>query len=58
MICRICKVPMVSGTTYEHRNGRDTAKRYDECPNCHDKKYNNSPNFQETLHNKMKKYFL
>ena len=42
-------VPMGTGTTYEHKNGRNTAKRYDECPKCHDKKYNNSSNFQESL---------
>ena len=49
MICGRCMVVMKSGTTYEHKNGQDTAKRYDECPKCHDKRYNNAPNFQESL---------
>ena len=49
MICGRCMVVMKSGTTYEHKNGQDTAKRYDKCPKCHDKKYNNVPNFQESL---------
>lgn len=49
MLCKYCRVVMKTGTSYQHKNGRDTAKRYDECPKCHDKKYNNSPNFQELL---------
>lgn len=49
MICGRCMVVMKSGTSYEHKNGQDTAKRYDECPKCHDKRYNNAPNFQESL---------
>lgn len=24
-------------------------RRYDECPKCHEKVFNNAPNFQETL---------
>ena len=40
---------MKSGTTYEQRNGSGSSKRYDECPKCHDKRYNNAPNFQESL---------
>ena len=49
MLCKRCMVVMKSGTTYEHKNGQDSAKRYDECPKCHDKKYNNTLNFQESL---------
>lgn len=49
MICGRCMVVMKSGTTYEQRNGKGSSKRYDECPKCHDKRYNNSPNFQESL---------
>ena len=40
---------MKSGTSYEQRNGKGSSKRYDECPKCHDKRYNNSLNFQESL---------
>lgn len=49
MTCGRCMVVMKSGTTYEHKNGQDSAKRYDECPKCHDKRYNNAANFQESL---------
>lgn len=51
MLCRKCMVVMKSGTSYEQKkndNGRGY-KRYDECPKCHDKVYNSSLNFQETL---------
>lgn len=56
MLCNRCMVVMKSGTSYQHKNGRDTAKRYDECPKCHDKKYNNSPNFQDMLVNASQKH--
>lgn len=56
MLCNKCKVMMKSGTTYEQKNGHDTAKRYDECPKCHDKKYNNLPNFQELLVSEVQKH--
>lgn len=46
---------MATGTTYEHKNGKHSAKRYDECPKCHYKKYNNSPNFQDVLVNAAQK---
>lgn len=49
MICRTCNVVMKSGTSYDHKNGKSSSKRYDECPKCHFKKYNNSTNFQELL---------
>ena len=49
-------VVMKSGTSYQHKNGRDTAKRYDECPKCHDQKYNNLPNFQDALVNAAQKH--
>lgn len=49
MICGRCMVVMKSGTTYEHKNDQDTAKRYNECPKCHEKRYNSAPNFQESL---------
>ena len=41
---------MKSGTTYEQKNGSGSSKRYDECPKCHDKRYNKAPNFHELLH--------
>jgi len=47
MICGICKVNMRCGTTYE--KGENNRKRFDECPLCHNRKYNNSVNFQEFL---------
>lgn len=56
MLCNRCMVVMKSGTSYQYKNGSDTAKRYDECPKCHDKKYNNSPNFQELLVSAAKKH--
>lgn len=54
MICKYCKVQMVQGTSYENSDGRHHAKRYDECPKCHNRKYNNSVNFQEVLVNTFK----
>ena len=49
MLCNRCMVVMKSGTSYEQTNGRGYSRRYDECPKCHDKRYNNSLNFQESL---------
>ena len=54
MLCNRCKVIMKPGTSYEQRKGGHTAKRYDECPKCGDRKYNNSSNFQEILVNEFK----
>ncbi len=44
----------ITGTTYHkkknrHNQDKPTYKRYNECPKCHDKAYNNSDNFQEIL---------
>lgn len=50
MLCNRCRVVMKSGTTYEQKNGSGSSKRYDECPKCHDKRYNKVPNFHELLH--------
>lgn len=47
MICEKCMVVMKSGTSYQQSNGKNTARRYDECPKCKTRKYNNQPNFQE-----------
>lgn len=49
MICERCHVVMKSGTSYENRKGRSSRRRFDECPMCHDKKYNNGTNFQEMI---------
>lgn len=38
---------MKNGTSYENRKGRNNKKRFMECPKCHDRRYNNSMNFQE-----------
>lgn len=42
---------MKTGTSYQQKkNDKDKGwKRYNECPKCHMKLYNNSPNFQEVL---------
>lgn len=42
---------MKPGTSYEHKKDGSGKgyKRYDECPKCHEKVFNNSPNFQEFL---------
>lgn len=50
MLCDRCRVVMKSGTTYEQRNGRGSSRRYDECPMCHEKRYNKASNFHEVLH--------
>jgi len=42
---------MKPGTSYEQKKdgNRKGYKRYEECPKCHEKIFNNSPNFQELL---------
>ena len=51
MWCRDCNVVMKTGTSYQQKkNDRDKGwKRYNECPRCHTKLYNNPSNFQEVL---------
>lgn len=49
MICERCMVVMKSGTLYQQYNGKNIARRYDECPKCKARKYNNQPNLQETF---------
>lgn len=41
----------ITGTTYKQRKNKSDKgyKRYNECPKCGDRVYNNSPNFQEVL---------
>lgn len=51
MLCKRCMVVMKSGTSYgqkKNSNGKGY-RRFDECPKCHERFFNNSPNFQETL---------
>lgn len=55
MICKICNVHMISGTSYE----MGISRRFDECPKCHFRKYNKGINMQESRienKNKKKKY--
>lgn len=50
MLCRRCMEVMRSGTLYEQKNRSNKGyRRYNECPKCHEKVFNNSPNFQEYL---------
>lgn len=47
MLCRDCKVLMKPGTRYERKDGKIVTRRFDRCPKCFFKKYNNSPNPQK-----------
>lgn len=47
MICERCHVMMKNGTSYENRKGRNNKTRFMECPKCHNRRYNNSMNFQD-----------
>ena len=52
MLCSDCNVVMgITGTTYEKKkNNRDRGyRRFNKCPKCKKKIYNNSDNFQEHL---------
>lgn len=49
MFCNRCIVLMKSGTSYKQMHGEYTAQRYNECPKCKCKTYENLPNFQVTL---------
>lgn len=40
---------MIPGTRYDEVNGKKMAKRYNECPKCHFRKYNNGKNRQEKV---------
>lgn len=52
MLCKVCNIQMISGTSYEEKNGKKVAKRYDECPKCYFRKYNNGKNLQENKNEK------
>ncbi len=50
MICKKCMTVMETGTTYEqNKNGKHSARRYNECKKCGDRVYTNEPNFQECI---------
>lgn len=57
MFCRICNVLMNSGTEYKKKKDDNDKgyKRYNKCPKCHTKIYNNSQNFQDVMREAMKK---
>lgn len=58
MLCRKCKQPMsVSGTTYEPKKNKGDKgyRRYNECPNCHYRKYHDGINFQEEMNKAIQK---
>lgn len=58
MWCRKCNVIMdMSGTSYRIKENKDDRgyRRYDECPSCHYRKYNNGLNFQEVMNREMQK---
>lgn len=40
---------MISGTSYENKDGMKVATRYNECPKCHFRKYNSGKNLQEKV---------
>lgn len=47
----------ISGTSYHRKENRNDKgyKRYDECPSCHYRKYNNGLNFQEIMNKEIQK---
>lgn len=47
----------ISGTSYHKKENRNDKgyKRYDECPSCHYRKYNNGLNFQEIMNKEIQK---
>ena len=57
MFCKICNVLMNSGTEYKKKKDDNDKgyKRYNQCPRCHTKIYNKSPNFQDVMREAMKK---
>ena len=47
----------ISGTSYESKKNKEDKgyQRYDECPGCHYRKYNNGLNFQEVMNREVQK---
>lgn len=58
MWCKKCNIIMsISGTSYRPKENKDDKgyRRYDECPSCHYRKYNNGLNFQEVMNKEIQK---
>lgn len=45
---------MKPGTTYEVKDKRGISRRFDECPKCCFRKYNNGINSQEPMNIRLK----
>lgn len=45
MICKVCNIFMKSGIRYEQTNKRGISRRFNECPKCHFRKYDDRSNF-------------
>ena len=47
----------ILGTSYDSKKNKEDKgyRRYDECPSCHYRKYNNGLNFQEVMDNEIQK---
>lgn len=55
MLCKHCKVSMVSGTSYRGRDDPQNRRRFNECPVCYFKQYTNGVNFQEVIKREIQK---
>lgn len=58
MWCKRCNVIMsISGTLYHPKENKNDKgyKRYNKCPNCGYKKFNNGLNFQEIIEKEIRK---
>lgn len=58
MWCNKCNIFMsITGTSYEPKENKYDKgyRRYDECPSCHHRKYNNRLNFQEVMNKEIQK---
>lgn len=58
MWCRKCNVIMsILGSLYEPKKNKNDKgyRRYEECPSCHYRKYNNGLNFQEVMNKEIQK---
>lgn len=50
MLCKRCMTVMGTGTTYKQKkDGKPSARRFNECKKCHDKVYTKEPNFQKCM---------
>lgn len=56
MLCKRCNMTMsILGTSYHRKKSMNDKgyQRYNECPSCHYRKYNDGLNFQEILNKKI-----